>query len=299
MREPGKEPGVWAHPNRLAHDFFKIRRHGGKLSTSEDRAASFPNRRRVLIIEDDVSTRTMLYAYLTSMRCECVATARREALAALRRKDFDAVLVNFGPSSDSAKQFLLKMQKVRPDLMGKTIVITAGASDAPATKVVESYALPRVPENLLFQDLWSNLQNLFSTSGFKRLGSPPGRGPRLVIDASRHSSPRGMRTGPNAARHLVYTCDDLFVDLLIGHLPRTGRVEVVGQVLGNPVGKINLANLPVVLLNSNGPIAYANTNQLGEFCMEFSPENDLAVRIFVGPNSWVDAPLRNMDWARK
>jgi hypothetical protein len=91
-----------------------------------------------------------------------VATARPGALAIFRRKEFDAVLIDFGPSRISAKHFLPKMQKLRPDLMGKILVITRGAADTPATKVVKSYGLPQVSEERIYQQLWSNLQPLFS-----------------------------------------------------------------------------------------------------------------------------------------
>lgn len=131
----------------------------------EGRTICFPNQGRVLIVEEDASTRTMLFAFLTSMQCECIATSRRAALAILKRKAFDAVLVDFGLSKSSANHFLPKMQKLRPDLMGKMLVITGDGADAPATKVVESYALPHVSESRLFQQLWINLQPLLSSSG--------------------------------------------------------------------------------------------------------------------------------------
>jgi hypothetical protein len=126
-----------------------------------------------------------------------------------------------------------------------------------------------------------------------------GRRGRLIFDSFRQPSTSGLRAVLNNARHLVYKCDGALIDLMIGPLPKVGRVELFGQVLGDSVGKIQSANLPVVLVNSSGPVAYAGTNQFGEFHMEIDPEDDLAVRIRVGPNYWIETPLRDMAWARK
>jgi hypothetical protein len=164
MRKPEAVPENGMQSDSLAHIPLEIPGQGEKLTALEGRATSFPNRRRVLIIEDDASTRTMLYAFLTSMRCKCMATGQREAPALLRRKKFDAILVDVGPTRAMAKRFLPKLQKLRPDLMGKTLVITGGPADAPSSKVADSYALPHVSESALFQQLWINLQPLFSTS---------------------------------------------------------------------------------------------------------------------------------------
>jgi CheY-like chemotaxis protein len=287
------------HGRQMTQDLPKIQRPEVKVSPLEHREALFPARRRLLLIEDDASMRRMLSAFLTSMQCECVTVSLREALAFLRRKAFDAVLVDFGPSGTSVRQFLPKMQKLRPDLMGKTLVITREAADIRAVKVLETYDLPRVPESRLIQELWSNLQPLFSSSGLRQPHSVRGPRTHLVFDSFCQQSPNRISTGGPTARHLVYKCDGLFVDLLIGPLPEAGRVKVVGQVIANPPGKVILAALPVGLVNRGRILSHAITNQLGEFQLESSPDDDLAVRIETGPNSWIETPLQRMNWIRE
>lgn len=240
--------------------------------------------------------RRMLSAFLTSMQCECVTVSLREALAFLRRKAFDAVLIDFGPSATSVRQFLPKMQRLRPDLMGKTLVITRGVADTRATRVVESYDLPRVPENRLIHELWSNLQPLFSSSSLPQPHSWRRHRTQLIFDSFCQQSPNRISTGGTTARHLVYKCDGLLVDLLLGPVPKAGRVKVVGQVIANPPGKVSLANRHVGLVNHSGTLSNTTTNPLGEFQLESSPDDDLAVRIQIGSDSWIETPLQSMNW---
>jgi CheY-like chemotaxis protein len=283
----------------MTQDLPKFRKPEANVSPLEPGEGLFPARRRLLVIEDDAGIRRMLSAFLTSMQCECVTTSRREALGFLRRKAFDAVLVDFGPSSASARQFLPKLRRLRPELMGKTLVITRGIADAHATKVLESYALPHVPENRLIQELWSNLQPLFVSAALPPMDSVPGRRTILVFDSFCQQSPHRISARGTTARHLVYRCDGLFVDLLIGPSPKTGRVKVIGQIVANPPGKIALAARPVALVGRGGTLAQARTNQLGEFQLELNPDDDLTVRIQTGPNSWAETPLHAMNWIRE
>jgi hypothetical protein len=73
---------------------------------------------------------------------------------------------------------------------------------------------------------------------------------------------------------------------------------VVGQILGSQVGKVKLSNLPVVIQGLD-PLASSTTNHLGEFRIEFLPQDGLTIRIGLGPNSWMEAPLRNIDGVSK
>jgi CheY-like chemotaxis protein len=283
----------------MTQDLPKVQKPEVKVSPLEHSEALFPARRRLLLIEDDASVRRMLSAFLISMQCECVTVSLREALAHLRRKAFDAVLIDFGPSGTSVRQFLPKMQRLRPDLMGKTLVITRGVADLRALRLLETYDLPRVPENRLMQELWSNLQPLFSSSSLPQPHSVRGTRAHLVFDSFCQQSPNRISTSGATARHLVYKRDGLFVDLLIGPLPKAGRVKVIGQVVANPPGKVSLAARPVGLVNRSGTLLNATTNQLGEFQLESSPDDDLAVRIQMGPNSWIETPLQSMNWIRE
>jgi len=273
----------------------KTRKPKGGNSQAASGVASSTKPRKVLIVEDDRSIRSMLFSFLTSMECECRATGYHEALALLRREEFDAILLGFGPPRSSTGIFLSRLHKLHPDLMGKILVITGGTTSASEIRTAESYDLPHVANNLLFQHLWSNLQSLFSTSADERV--PSARRLRLVFDNARPPLLGSLGAMSKAARRLVYKCDDLFVDLLIGPSPK-GRVEVVGQVLGSQVGKFKLSNLPVLIQGSR-PLASTTTNQLGEFKLEFVPQGALTIKIGLGPNYWMEAPLRNVDWLPK
>jgi len=275
----------------------KTRKPKGGPALVASRLAPSTKPRRVLIVEDDSSIRNMLFAFLTSMECECRATPHHGAIAILRRTEFDAILVGFAARGESAGQFLPKLRKLHADLMGKVLVITGGAANAAEITVAESYDLPHVANNLLFQNLWNNLQTLFSNPHDDERGSPQARRLRLVFDNSRPPLLGTIGATSKIARHLVYKLDNLFVDLLIGPLPK-GRAEVVGQILGSQVGKVKLSNLPVVIQGLD-PLASSTTNHLGEFRIEFLPQDGLTIRIGLGPNSWMEAPLRNIDGVSK
>lgn len=47
----------------------------------------------------------------------------------------------------------------------------------------------------------------------------------LVFDGFRRQSPRGFRDVPNTVRHVVYKCEEVFVDLLIGPLNNSGALS--------------------------------------------------------------------------
>ena len=165
--------------------------------------------------------------------------------------------------------------------------------------MVDSYTLPPVPGNHLLQQVWNNLKPLLSLPDLPGRVSPERQPGGMLVDPSLLHTPRSERALLHAARHLVYKIDDITVDLLIGPMPKVARVELIGQVLGDSPGKLDSTNLQVVLVNSSRPVACASTNQLGEFHMEFEPEDHLAVRIRVGPDSWIETPLRDMAWVGK
>jgi len=251
------------------------------------RRSASPALRRVLIIEDNPSRRSMLFAFLTSMQCECRATTQDEALGILKVREFDAILVGTGPAECSVQDFLARLGALGPGLLETVLVITEETTHSPNSPEADWLELPHVASKLLFQHLWSNLQNLFTPPDLREPAS--GRRLRLVFD----NSSRPPVSGSTPGRHLIYRSEELFVDLQITPQPQ-GRIEIVGQLLGSPVGAVKLSHRAVKVTNSEGSLSIAFTDALGEFRMELVPKRGMSIRIETARNSWLEAPLRSL-----
>jgi DNA-binding NtrC family response regulator len=128
--------------------------------------------RKVLIVEDDAAIRNVLYVLLAGVGCEGdIAYSGKQALAMIRRQEFDAVLLDLRCTNLQADEVFTQIQQVRPSLVGRVLVITGELTDPKTLELVEQYCLPHVPSNRLMQDLWGRLRNLFN----------PNRPPKTVV----------------------------------------------------------------------------------------------------------------------
>jgi DNA-binding response OmpR family regulator len=118
-----------------------------------------PSRRKVLIIEDEPSIRNVLYVLLAGVGCDSdVAHDTEQALSMIRQKRFDAVLLDLrsapGPQTVSA------ITDLRPNLVGRVLVITGEVSDPKTLEELERSAVPHVMRSRVTSDLWGRLRTL-------------------------------------------------------------------------------------------------------------------------------------------
>jgi DNA-binding NtrC family response regulator len=124
-----------------------------------------PARRKVLIIEDEPSIRNVLYVLLAALGCEGdVAYSGQQALAMIRREKFDAVLLDLRCSNVPAEHVVSQIKEIRPNLLGRVLVITGEVTDPQAMQLIEQHVLPHIPGSRLISDLWGQLRGLLGAS---------------------------------------------------------------------------------------------------------------------------------------
>jgi DNA-binding NtrC family response regulator len=118
--------------------------------------------RKILVIEDEPAIRNTLYVLLAALKCEGdVAYSGQQALAMISREAFDAVLLDIRCADPPADEVLSKIIEIRPNLMGRVLVITSEVSDPVVLKMLSKNSVPSIPQARLVQDLWGRLRTLF------------------------------------------------------------------------------------------------------------------------------------------
>jgi len=124
-----------------------------------------PQPRRVLIVEDEPSIRNILYVLLAGLGCEGDAVPDgQQALAKIRREEFDAVLLDLRCSNINAEDVVPQIQEVRPSLVGRVLVITGEVTDAATLDLIERHCLQHVPRHRIQQDMLDQLRVLLKIS---------------------------------------------------------------------------------------------------------------------------------------
>lgn len=122
-------------------------------------------RRKVLIVEDDLSISNLLYVLLEGLNYDGeVAMGGRQALAMIERDSFDAILLDLRYSNLSAKQWVSRIAEIQPSLLDRVLVITGEVADPNVVDLLERHCLPHVPQNRLMEDLHQRLLSLCALS---------------------------------------------------------------------------------------------------------------------------------------
>src|SRR5207245_3591736 len=95
---------------------------------------------------------------------------------------------------------------------------------------------------------------------------------RLVFDSFLQPLPDGIRISQLPARRLVYEAGSLMADLWIEPKTDSRRTALVGQLVDSSKPDRRLDRIPIVLQGQKGLIAFATTNEFGEFHFDFGLE---------------------------
>ena len=121
--------------------------------------------RKVLIIEDEPSMRNVLYVLLAGLGCEGdIAHDGRQALAMIEKESFDAVLLDLRCSELPAGEMVSAIKELRPNLMGRVLVITGEVSDPQTMEMIRTNCWPHIPRQRVMQELWGRLRALLGLS---------------------------------------------------------------------------------------------------------------------------------------
>ena len=123
------------------------------------------NHRKVLLIESEPAAREALRVLINNLGCQGeVADDGHEALALIRRKDFDAVLLDLRSSSLPPEEVVSGIHDLSPSLVGRVLVITGEVADSSTLELIERYFLLQVRQSGLTFDLAGRLRALLRLS---------------------------------------------------------------------------------------------------------------------------------------
>jgi DNA-binding NtrC family response regulator len=121
--------------------------------------------RNVLIVEGEPSIRNVLYVLLAGLGCEGgIARDGRQALAMIEKESFDAVLLDLRCSGIPAGEMVSAIKELRPNLVGRVLVITGEVSDPQTMEIIQKNCWPHIPPQRVMQELWGRLRTLLGLS---------------------------------------------------------------------------------------------------------------------------------------
>lgn len=256
--------------------------------------------RKIIIIDDDPKTRSLLSTFLTSMGCECAPAPSGKARDIVKQEAFDAVVLDMRCSEVSADHLISEIEAIGPGAWRRLLVITDEIIGQQTSEMFRLHFLTaHIPRSQVIKQMWPALESIFSL--------PPSEGEatqgvglaRLAFDSFREPLPAGLRASPVSWRQLLYEHGKVRIDLSIAPLVGLGKIAIVGQVLNAAELESGSKKLPVALFSSSRPVAATTTNRFGEFSFEFDVPEDANVKIRIGEKSWIFAHLEDMAWAIK
>jgi DNA-binding NtrC family response regulator len=129
-------------------------------------------RRKVLIIEDDASMRNVLYVLLASQNLDGdVASSGRQALSMISRESFDAILLDLRCQNVLADQMLSQICRLRPNLIGRVLVITGEIADPKSLELIARNCLPHITRSRLTTDFLEQIRSLLGFSNTPKAAS--------------------------------------------------------------------------------------------------------------------------------
>src|SRR5215472_128866 len=190
------------------------------------------NPRRVLLVTADVSVRGLVSTFLWSMGCSCVIAANAVDLANVELATFDAVLIDAADSGTDAEQAIAKIIELHPSLAERILVLSSGVTDPPLLELVERHGLRQMSQEILLQQLWETLQDIFSGPQMAKRRPRNTQVTQLIFDRLRAPLPDGVHSWRATGRHLAYNHKDAIIDIVIEPKHESGQVSLVGHVVG-------------------------------------------------------------------
>ena len=121
--------------------------------------------RHVLIVEGEPSIRNVFYVLLAGLGCEGdIAHTGHQALAMIKKESFDAVLLDLRCSEMPVGEMVSAIRELRPNLVGRVLVITGEISDPAAMEMIRNNCWPHIPRQRVMQELWGRLCTLLGLS---------------------------------------------------------------------------------------------------------------------------------------
>jgi len=121
--------------------------------------------RNVLVVEGEPSIRNVLYVLLAGLGCEGgIARDGRQALAMIEKESFDAVLLDLRCSGIPTGEMVSAIRELRPNLVGRVLVITGEVSDPQTMQRIKMNCRPPISRQRVKQERWERLRTLLGIS---------------------------------------------------------------------------------------------------------------------------------------
>ena len=93
-----------------------------------------------------------------------IAHSGHQALAMIEKKSFDAVLLDLRCSEMPTGEMVSAIRELRPNLVGRVLVITGEVSDPQTMEMIKKNCWPHIPRQRVMQELWGRLRSLLGLS---------------------------------------------------------------------------------------------------------------------------------------
>ena len=120
---------------------------------------------------------------------------------------------------------------------------------------------------------------LFRIGRPEKAGSLPLSWARLVFSSANEPLREGVRGAGASTSHLLFEEGHYLLDLHVKPEGERGMVSVAGQILDRADSLRAYANSSVTVLNQMEELAGTATNELGEFQLEFPPDDNLMLTV--------------------
>jgi CheY-like chemotaxis protein len=255
-------------------------------------------KRRILLITEEPSLRSLISTFVLTMGCACTAVSSADVATILEREAFDAVLLDADYSEIALETVLLMTEESRPSLLTRILVIRSGLTAPQTIELIERHQLRQVSQENLLQQLWAVLQDIFTSPQRSKLAPSNKHTAQMIFDSFSWPAPIGLRGSRTDSRQLAFQHGNAIIDLLIE--PRgVGKISIMGQVLNSSKKRGESDSLPVLLVNGMRTIVRTSTNPFGEFRLECAPVRDACVEMRLRKGVWVSLPLGKLDWAMR
>ena len=116
----------------------------------------------------------------------------------------------------------------------------------------------------------------------------------LVFNSFTQPLPAGVRSAALSAWQVVYEAEGLTVDLRFGHRAQSKTVHLVGQVFDKRAVRLWQSDATIeVSTEQDYVIATTTVNAMGEFHIEFKPQDHLWLSVRAADRNTVRIPLTN------
>jgi hypothetical protein len=116
----------------------------------------------------------------------------------------------------------------------------------------------------------------------------------LTFDSFAQPLPAGVRSAALSAWQVVYEAEALTVDLRFGHRAQSKTIHLVGQVFDKRAVRVWQTDATIELSTEHGQlVATTAVNAMGEFHIEFKPQDQLWLSVKAAGRNTVRIPLTN------